>query len=214
VVNISANPTTSNEKFRLLVDPSVYVDPAHQQCVLSVLDAIHHAAKKFHVADRGHKHSSGVSEVTFHITHTSKVAGASLDLPDIDSNDPLPRDSASTSILLPTAVQSALEHDAVPVPCAASVHSASPADGDEDDSPNSLDPNDILILTTGKDPRATSSGIMVLEIKRFLDKGRAEEEIEVVVRAMKACYPNESQLSITLSSIEQFYLELLELRYA
>ena len=70
VINVSSNPNTNIEKFKLLIDPGILVDPAAQQCVLAVLDVIEYAANCFHVADRGHKNSaSGISEVTFLVSH-------------------------------------------------------------------------------------------------------------------------------------------------
>ena len=43
VVNVSSNPDTGNEKFKLLIDPSKRIEPTSQQCILAVLEVIQQA---------------------------------------------------------------------------------------------------------------------------------------------------------------------------
>ena len=47
----------------------VYVEAISRHCVYSVLGVIEVATSCFHVADRGHTHSNGMSVVPFHISH-------------------------------------------------------------------------------------------------------------------------------------------------
>ena len=122
VINVSSNPNANIEKFKLLIDPGIIVDPAAQQCVLAVPDVIECAANCFHVADRGHKHtSSGISEVTFLVSHgklgsvgTLEVDGSAIPCGDVTSTavvSGIPRQPIVADI-----VDTAQEVDASSVP--------------------------------------------------------------------------------------------------
>eukprot|EP00933_Yihiella_yeosuensis_P017374 TRINITY_DN14527_c0_g1_i1.p1 TRINITY_DN14527_c0_g1~~TRINITY_DN14527_c0_g1_i1.p1 ORF type:complete len:321 (-),score=27.71 TRINITY_DN14527_c0_g1_i1:118-1080(-) len=67
--SISSNPDTQIEKIKIWVDPAVRIDPLRQQCMTSILDMLDHACTHYHVADKGHKRSGGMSEVVFYISY-------------------------------------------------------------------------------------------------------------------------------------------------
>ena len=78
--SISSNPETSIEKIKIIISPSVRISPADQLCVCCVLDVVERAHWEFKVADKGHKHSNGDSEVVFYVskggTNVADVAEA------------------------------------------------------------------------------------------------------------------------------------------
>ena len=66
--SISSNQDAQIEKIKIWVDPAVRIDPFRQQCMTSILDMLDHACTRYHVADKGHKRSGGMSEVVFYIS--------------------------------------------------------------------------------------------------------------------------------------------------
>ena len=64
---ISANPSTTIQKVKIHVAPGVRIEPCFQVCMYSVLDMLQAAASHYHVADKGHKHTNGDSEICFFI---------------------------------------------------------------------------------------------------------------------------------------------------
>jgi hypothetical protein len=71
--SISFNPTTQVEKVRLLIDPTVHIDADWQVGAAIALDYLECASVHARIADRGHRHSSGISEVVFLITRAVEV---------------------------------------------------------------------------------------------------------------------------------------------
>ena len=64
-VTLTANAQTGTEKVKVFVDPKVRLDPALKAGALPVLGWVGAACLERPVVDRGHRHSSGVSEVHF-----------------------------------------------------------------------------------------------------------------------------------------------------
>ena len=89
---ISTNQDTFVQKIKLTVDPAIRVEPAHQGCILALLDMIQSLAGHAHIADKGHKHSSGISEVVFYLpcppTGQQQQQERSLDNTDFDPIPP------------------------------------------------------------------------------------------------------------------------------
>ena len=62
---ISVNPSTGVQKFKVLCDPTVQVFEDMQFSSFAILDLLSSFNSSHRVADRGHKHSNGISEITF-----------------------------------------------------------------------------------------------------------------------------------------------------
>ena len=71
VATASANSITLNEKIRIHVYPQTHIAAMHQSFVAHILDMLLLAVDTHPVADRGHKHSDGHSEVSFVISRGS-----------------------------------------------------------------------------------------------------------------------------------------------
>ena len=67
--SVTSNPSTGVQKIKVMVDPSVRVEPHLQMCTAMVLDIVETALHHYAVADRGHKHSSGISQVCFFVSY-------------------------------------------------------------------------------------------------------------------------------------------------
>ena len=80
--SVTTNPATAMEKVKLLIDSSVVVAPELQGGAHSVLDFLATASSLYAVADRGHRHSNGISEVSFLISRgvvpTAQVSSQDL----------------------------------------------------------------------------------------------------------------------------------------
>jgi hypothetical protein len=68
-MHCSANPSTKCEKIKFLLQETAEANHSPQVAVLAVLDVLVSAcvSDAVHIMDRGHKHTSGVSEVCFYI---------------------------------------------------------------------------------------------------------------------------------------------------
>ena len=62
---VSVNPATGVQKFRVLCDKTVQVSMDMQFSSFAMLDLLTALNLSHRVADRGHRHSNGISEVTF-----------------------------------------------------------------------------------------------------------------------------------------------------
>ena len=71
-VSITTNPTTGVEKVKVVVDPSTPMGVAQQLLAAATLDMLDNACLERPVADKGHKHSNGVSEVQFFLSPMTK----------------------------------------------------------------------------------------------------------------------------------------------
>ena len=67
-IAFSLNPKTGVQKAKVVIDPSSRVEPNAQGCLLSALDLLADMGNRYHLADRGHRHSGGKSEISFYIT--------------------------------------------------------------------------------------------------------------------------------------------------
>ena len=68
VCTLTSNPATAIEKVKIVIDPNVRIEPYLQTGAVFCLDHVSQASISYHVADRRHKHSSGISEVCFYIS--------------------------------------------------------------------------------------------------------------------------------------------------
>ena len=66
--SVSVNPATGVQKFKVVIDTSVQIPIEQQCCSLYMLDLLSNLCVSHRVADKGHKHTSGISEVSFYIT--------------------------------------------------------------------------------------------------------------------------------------------------
>eukprot|EP00933_Yihiella_yeosuensis_P010717 TRINITY_DN11752_c1_g2_i1.p1 TRINITY_DN11752_c1_g2~~TRINITY_DN11752_c1_g2_i1.p1 ORF type:complete len:285 (-),score=44.71 TRINITY_DN11752_c1_g2_i1:172-1026(-) len=80
VASVTSNPKTGIQKVKIVVDPSTRIEPQKQWCANSVLDMVAHACDACHVADKGHRHSSGLSEVHFYISNAPLVSKATASM--------------------------------------------------------------------------------------------------------------------------------------
>ena len=71
---VTVNPSTGVQKVKILADPSCQIPLEQQCCTLGMLDMLTAQCNTHRVADRGHKHSSAISEVIFYITSARKYA--------------------------------------------------------------------------------------------------------------------------------------------
>ena len=71
VASVSGNPSTQVQRVRFVITPRARVEPALQSGVCCLLDLLSNLPSGSSLADRGHKHSNGVSDVTFYITRNS-----------------------------------------------------------------------------------------------------------------------------------------------
>jgi hypothetical protein len=67
--NTACNPINKIERVRISVDPNVRIEASFQQTSLHLIDSLIQAVGVYHVADRGHRHSGGISVVTFLINY-------------------------------------------------------------------------------------------------------------------------------------------------
>lgn len=74
---VNTNPTTEIEKIKMVINPAIRVEPSLQICAASLLNYVECAISTFCVADRGHRHSSGISEVIFYISRGSRTQASS-----------------------------------------------------------------------------------------------------------------------------------------
>ena len=78
VFSVSVNPVTGVQKIKVVVDPSCTIPLDQQFCTLNMLEFLAQLCFSHKVADKGHKHSSGISEVIFFITAPPFTAGTSF----------------------------------------------------------------------------------------------------------------------------------------
>ena len=71
---VTSNPANSTEKIKLIVNPEVKIGMSHQFLVSQVLVMLDQCCDNAYVADRGHRHSNGHSEVCFYVNHGKKKA--------------------------------------------------------------------------------------------------------------------------------------------
>eukprot|EP00747_Dinoflagellata_sp_TGD_P027288 gnl/TRDRNA2_/TRDRNA2_132527_c0_seq1.p1 gnl/TRDRNA2_/TRDRNA2_132527_c0~~gnl/TRDRNA2_/TRDRNA2_132527_c0_seq1.p1 ORF type:complete len:288 (-),score=37.31 gnl/TRDRNA2_/TRDRNA2_132527_c0_seq1:114-977(-) len=67
-VSISTNPSSLVQKYKVVIDPSIFVEPNRQFCVCHILDTIDGLCEWANVIDKGHQHTNGCSEVVFLVT--------------------------------------------------------------------------------------------------------------------------------------------------
>ena len=65
--SVSINGSTGIQKVKVVVDPREHIPMQLQYCTISMLDWLLELNNTHHIADKGHRHSSGVSEVAFYI---------------------------------------------------------------------------------------------------------------------------------------------------
>jgi len=74
IFSVSVNPETGVQKIKVVIDPSFTIPLDQQFCTLSMLEFLTQLCFSHKVADKGHKHTSGISEVIFFITAPSSSA--------------------------------------------------------------------------------------------------------------------------------------------
>ena len=82
--SFTVNAVTQVEKVKLVINPLVQVDPQKHQCGAMVLDILEKACSRFHVADRGHKSSTGESLITFYVSYAGPCTRAESTVGDDD----------------------------------------------------------------------------------------------------------------------------------
>jgi hypothetical protein len=81
VCTVSLNRVTCVEKVKVIVDPAIHVCTVQPGAEM-MLDYLEHSSTTAHVADRGHKHSKGQSEIVFYISRpSSKQSGSAMNVP-------------------------------------------------------------------------------------------------------------------------------------
>ena len=68
IASISCNPDTLVQKVKIIICPEVRIESCCQGFMHIILDMVDAAAQTGSVADKGHKHSSGQSEVCFFLS--------------------------------------------------------------------------------------------------------------------------------------------------
>jgi hypothetical protein len=71
LITLSANAQTGVQKVKVLVDPKQR--SSNQSCALGMLDLVALWHKSHKIADKGHRHTNGMSEVSFYITTKNAV---------------------------------------------------------------------------------------------------------------------------------------------
>lgn len=84
--SFTVNAVTQVEKVKLVINPLVQVDPQKHQCGAMVLDILAKACSRFHVADRGHKSSTGESLITFYVSYAGPCTRAESTVGDDDDD--------------------------------------------------------------------------------------------------------------------------------
>ncbi len=70
---VTSNAQTATQKVKILIDPSMRIEAKLQQCALSVLEMVQKANTEYYVADKGHMHTSGKSDVQFLTIYSDKT---------------------------------------------------------------------------------------------------------------------------------------------
>ena len=87
--SVSVNASTGIQKIKVIVDPSGQIPLDEQYCTLGMLDFLTTLCATRSVADKGHKHTCGTSEVAFYITTPSTLVTQAA------PNDSSPADASS-----------------------------------------------------------------------------------------------------------------------
>ena len=74
IFSVSVNPVTGVQKIKVVIDPSCTIPLDQQFCTLNMLEFLAQLCFSHKVADKGHKHTSGISEVAFFITAPPSIA--------------------------------------------------------------------------------------------------------------------------------------------
>eukprot|EP00929_Paragymnodinium_shiwhaense_P010188 TRINITY_DN11471_c0_g4_i1.p1 TRINITY_DN11471_c0_g4~~TRINITY_DN11471_c0_g4_i1.p1 ORF type:complete len:298 (+),score=50.48 TRINITY_DN11471_c0_g4_i1:101-994(+) len=85
-VSVSVNPATQVQKFKVIIDEKTQVHPDHQICVQMVIELLASMTDLFCIADKGHRHSTGRSEVLFYLTPISQAASCAAQPAQCDSS--------------------------------------------------------------------------------------------------------------------------------
>ena len=78
--SVSINENTGIQKVKVVVDPSQHIAMQLQFCTMGMLDWLMEICITHQVADKGHKHSSGMSEVGFYISNSRISSNAYTEL--------------------------------------------------------------------------------------------------------------------------------------
>ena len=60
--SVSVNPATGVQKFKVVIDTSILIPIEQQSCTLYMLDLLSNLCVSHRVADKGHKHTNGISK--------------------------------------------------------------------------------------------------------------------------------------------------------
>ena len=76
--SVSINGSTGIQKVKVVVDHSEHITMQVQYCTIGMLDWLLELSNTHHIADKGHRHSSGIPEVAFYISNQRFVHNLSM----------------------------------------------------------------------------------------------------------------------------------------